>query len=101
MPNCPMSTALGHLGRALTIPVRYNINVELKVQRPSKAVLSLRVIAGRGRRHGCHILRWVCFYKAPVLASGNLELSFIALANKWGGFGVFRDKTEICIQSRN
>ena len=33
MPNCPMSTALGHLGRALTIPVRYNINVELKVQR--------------------------------------------------------------------
>ena len=65
MPNFPMSTALGHRGRALTLPadyrLKYNINGELKVQRP-EAVLSVRVIAGRGRRHCSHILRWVCSF---------------------------------------
>ena len=135
MPNCPMNTALGHRGRALAYTtcrlnrLQCNINGELKVQRP-EAVLSVRVIAGRGRRHCSHILRWVCSYivsctlytftlyrdrgqcshilrwvcsykSAPVSALGKVELSFIALANKGEELScVWKQNCNVCSEMK-
>ena len=94
MPNCPMSTALGQLGRALE---HYNINVELRVHRdPEKAVLSARSNCRRRQKTLLPYITLGLLLQGSCLCLRQSRTVFLSLLSQIrGGGGAF-----VCLKTK-